>query len=116
MKKPDGRDQAFQFNYLLEESNMQTNLSNQQPQGNSKDFVVGDMVVIQNHIMGPLGSDSVFCIMKMKSDFLGDHVCMTDIDGKVWTSGTRYIRHASVAELNAKRRLTNAEQALAEVS
>ena len=29
MKKPDGRDQAFQFNYLIEESNMQTNLANQ---------------------------------------------------------------------------------------
>jgi len=28
MKKPDGRDQAFQFNYWLEESNMHTNLSN----------------------------------------------------------------------------------------
>lgn len=30
MKKPDGLDQAFQFNYLIEESNMQTNLANQQ--------------------------------------------------------------------------------------
>ena len=34
MKKPDGRDQAFQFNYLLEESNMQTNLSNQSSKDN----------------------------------------------------------------------------------
>lgn len=34
MKKPDGRDQAFQFNYLLEESNMQTNLANQTAKGN----------------------------------------------------------------------------------
>lgn len=34
MKKPDGRDQAFQFNYLIEESNMQTNLANQTAKGN----------------------------------------------------------------------------------
>lgn len=34
MKKPDGRDQAFQFNYWLEESNMQTNLSNQTTKDN----------------------------------------------------------------------------------
>ncbi|ARG16045.1 hypothetical protein B7L44_05235 [Acinetobacter nosocomialis] len=95
---------------------MQTNLSNQQPEGNLQEFIVGDMVVIQDHIMWPLGSDSIFCITEIKSDFLGDHVSMTDIKGNGWTSGTRYIRHATVAELNAKRRLTNAEHALAEVS
>lgn len=34
MKKPDLVHQASQFNYLLEESNMQTNLSNQTNKGN----------------------------------------------------------------------------------
>lgn len=34
MKKPDGLDQAFKFNYWLEESNMQTNLANQTAKGN----------------------------------------------------------------------------------
>ncbi|MDC4556223.1 hypothetical protein OHV56_17210 [Acinetobacter baumannii] len=92
------------------------NLSEQPIELNSQEFVVGDMVVIQNHIMGPLGSDNIFCIIEIKSDFLGDHVSMTDIDGKVWTSGARYIRHATIAENQLKRRLSAEELARAEVS
>jgi len=92
------------------------NLSEQPIELNSQEFVVGDMVVIQNHIMGPLGSDSIFCIIEIKSDFLGDNVSMTDINGMVLTSGVRYIRHATVAENQLKRRLTTEELARAEVS
>lgn len=92
------------------------NLSEQPTELNSQEFVVGDMVVIQNHIMGPLGSDSIFCVIEIKSDFLGEHVSMTDIDEKVWTSGVQYIRHATVAENQLKRRLTAEELARAEVS
>ncbi|MDO7476373.1 hypothetical protein Q5X68_11440 [Acinetobacter baumannii] len=93
-----------------------SNLSERSAELNSEEFVVGDMVVIQNHIMGPLGSDSIFCIIEIKSDFLGDHVSMTDTNGKIWTSGVRYIRHATVAENQLKRRLTTEELARAEVS
>ncbi|HFP7023877.1 TPA: hypothetical protein ACHKB2_001744 [Acinetobacter baumannii] len=92
------------------------NLSEQPTELNSQEFVVGDMVVIQNHIIGPLGSDNIFCIIEIKSDFLGDHVSMADINGKVRISGTRYIRHATVAENQLKRRLTAEELARAEVS
>lgn len=92
------------------------NLSEQPTELNSQEFVVGDMVVIQNHIMGPLGSDSIFCIIEIRSDFLGDHVSMTDSNGKIWTSGSQYIRHATVAENQLKRRLTAEELARAEVS
>ena len=95
---------------------MQSNLSEQPVELNSEEFVVGDMVVIQNHIIGPLGSDSIFCIIEIKNDFLGDHVSMTDIDGKVWTSGSQYIRHATVAENQLKRRLSAGELEWAEVS
>lgn len=93
-----------------------SNLSEQPTELNSQEFVVGDIVVIQNHIIGPLGSNSIFCIIEIKSDFLGDHVSMTDINGKVWTSGVRYIRHATIAENQLKRRLNAEELARAEVS
>lgn len=79
------------------------------------DFLIGDAVVIKNHIMGPLQSDSIFCITEYKEDFLDAPVSMIDPHGMTWTSGTKHIRPATVAELNAKRRLTMAEQALAEV-
>lgn len=92
------------------------NLSEQPIELNSQEFVVGDMVVIHNHIMGPLGSDSIFCIIEIKSDFLGEHVSMTDISGNVWTSGVKYIRHATVAENQLKRRLTAEELARVELS
>ena len=42
------------------------NLSEQPTELNSQEFVVGDMVVIQNHIIGPLGSDNIFCIIEIK--------------------------------------------------
>ncbi len=93
-----------------------SNLAEQISEYKPIEFLVGDMVVIQNHIIGPFGSDSIFCIIEIKSDFLGDHVSMTDTDGKVWTSGVRYIRPATLAELKAKRRLTTEELARAEVS
>ena len=79
------------------------------------DFLIGDLVVIRNHIMGHMQSDSIFCITEYKEDFLGAHVSMIDPHGMTWTSGTKHIRPVTVAELNAKRRLTKAEQALAEV-
>ncbi|WP_431014386.1 hypothetical protein [Acinetobacter nosocomialis] len=95
---------------------MESNLSELSTKHNSHQFSVSDVVVIQNHIIWPLGSDSLFTIVGIKGDFLGDHVSMVDINGNVWTSGVKFLRHATVAEHNAKRRLTNAEQALAEVS
>lgn len=82
---------------------------------NNADFLIGDTVVLCDHFSGPLAYDALFCIFEYKEDFLGAHVSMTDPRGTTWRGGTQHIRPATIAELNAKRRLTAAEQALAEV-
>lgn len=70
------------------------------------DFEIGKKVVIKGHILGPYGSDSVFTITEVKTDFLGSHVSMVDSQGKTWTSAIQYIRHATALEEKAKHRLT----------
>ncbi|WP_423854258.1 hypothetical protein [Acinetobacter guillouiae] len=77
----------------------------------TSDFLVGDVVVIINH-----QATDLFTILKVKGDFLGDWVFMTNSKNVEWTSGTRFIRPATTAEIQANRRLTGAEQAIAEVS
>ena len=76
------------------------------------DYLLGDVVVIidQN------ATNFIFTVTGVKSDFLGDWVDMVDHQNVKWTSGTKFIRSATVAEIQAKRRLTKVEQALAEVS
>lgn len=90
---------------------MQTNLSNQTAKGNLPDFLVGDLVVLTPH-----GSkDYLLEIIgyKYTNDLYRVKVISSGACGPVHKS---QIRHATVAELNARRRLTDVEQALAEVS
>ncbi len=76
------------------------------------DYLLGDVVVIIDHN----ATNFIFTVTEVKSDFLGDWVDMVDHRNVKWTSGTKFIRSATVAEIQAKRRLTKVEQALAEVS
>ncbi len=90
---------------------MQNNLSEQPIELNSQDFLVGDVVVLT-----PQGSkDHLLEIIDYKytNDLFRVKVISSGACGSIHKS---QIRHATVAELNAKRRLTKAEQALAEVS
>ena len=68
------------------------NLSEQPIELNSPDFLIGDVVVLTKECR------------TIKSE---NHLILVS---------SKEIRTATVAELNAKRRLTSAEQALAEVS
>lgn len=102
MKKPDLRNQAFGI-HNLGEMNM-VNLSKQAIENNT-DFLVGDVVV---HVPEN-ASDDLFTVLDYQPN---DHYWL-ESDYLVHQSN---IRHATPAELNAKRRLTNAEQALTEVS
>ena len=77
----------------------------------NSDFLAGDTVVIIDHN----ATNFIFTVTNVNGDFLGDWVDMVDDQNMKWISGTKFIRPASVAELQAKRRLTEAEQALAEV-
>ena len=81
------------------------------PLESSSDFLAGDTVVIIDHN----ATNFIFTVTNVNGDFLGDWVDMVDDQNMKWISGTKFIRPASVAELQAKRRLTEAEQALAEV-
>ncbi|HCW5857288.1 TPA: hypothetical protein OXR44_003112 [Acinetobacter baumannii] len=88
-----------------------TNLSNQTTERNQPEFLVGDVVVLT-----PQGSkDYLLEIIDYKytNDLFRVKVISSGACGPIHKS---QIRHATVAELNAKRRLTSAEQALAEVS
>ncbi|MCT9216796.1 hypothetical protein KTH88_06255 [Acinetobacter baumannii] len=87
------------------------NLSEQPTELNSQDFLVGDVVVLTSQ-----GSkDYLLEIIDYKytNDLFRVKVISSGACGPIHKS---QIRHATVAELNAKRRLTSAEQALAEVS
>ena len=83
---------------------MKKNLT-QQPSNDKSDFLAGDVVVFKD----PNKPDHLMTVHKVVGDgvFLGgnDNFALTHL-----------IRTASVAEVLAKRRLTTAEQSLAEVS
>ncbi|MCE6628386.1 hypothetical protein KSA08_09565 [Acinetobacter pittii] len=90
---------------------MQTNLSNQANEHNLQEFLVGDVVVLTEDCRNFKSND----LFKVKNKTLtrlwtiesGNHLILVS---------SKEIRIATVSELNAQRRLTNAEQALAEVS
>ncbi|WP_241675203.1 hypothetical protein [Acinetobacter guerrae] len=87
-----------------------TNLTEQQNEDN-QEFLIGDAVVLTSGCKNFISND-LFEIQAKSTDALwtiksSNHVLLvTNIE----------IRTATVAELNAKRRLTDAEMALGEVS
>lgn len=83
---------------------MSTNLT-QQPTDDNSDFLAGDVVVF----VDALKPDDLMTVHNVQ----GNSVLL---DGNRNFALNHLIRSASVAELNAKRRLTLAEQSLGEVS
>lgn len=82
------------------------NLSQELDQNNEHiNFLVGDFVVYESELM----QGDLFEIIYVSAD----RIMMRDADNR-YSDGIN-IRHASVAELRAKRRLCFAEQAIAEV-
>lgn len=93
-----------------------TNISNEVTTHNS-DFIVGDTVVIKTpleFINRTFDSDELFIVQEICVLQSGGVTIL--IDGNRVVVADSELRHASIAELNAKRRITNSEQALAEVS
>lgn len=89
-----------------------TNISNEITTYNC-DFVVGDMVVINSPLQfvdRSFDSDELFTVEAALNSGI-----TISIDGKQVTAAATELRHATIAEVNAKRRITKSEQALAEV-
>lgn len=84
---------------------MQTNVSNQSTNYNLPEFIPGDVVVLTD----PTSSNELHEIEAFQP---AEYYWL--VGGGIVHK--KDIRTATVAELNAKRRLTSAEQALAEVS
>jgi hypothetical protein len=91
--------------------NMQTNLSNQTSKHNLQEFLVGDVVVLTEECRSFKSND----LFEVKNKTLTSLWTIKSENHLILVS-SKEIRTATVAELNAKRRLTSAEQALAEVS
>jgi hypothetical protein len=91
--------------------NMQTNLSNQTSEGNSPEFLVGDVVVLTEDCRNFKSND----LFEVKNKTL-TRLWTIKSENHLILVSSKEIRTATIAELNAKRRLTNAEQALAEMS
>lgn len=93
-----------------------TNISNEVSTHNT-DFIVGDTVVIKTpleFINRTFDSDELFIVQDI-CGLLSKGVTIL-INGERVIAADSELRHASVAELNAKRRLSKTEQVLAEVS
>ncbi|RZG63802.1 hypothetical protein EXE25_18505 [Acinetobacter bouvetii] len=83
---------------------MSTNLT-QQPIENNADFLAGDVVVFrQEH-----KPNYLMTVHRVQSDGVL-------LDGNRKFALSHFLRHARIAELNAKRRLTTVELAVGEVS
>lgn len=74
-------------------------------QSEKSDFLVGDVVVFIDAFM----HDDIMTVHKVQSDGIL-------LDGNRKFALAHLLRHASTAELKLKRRLTDAELAMAEVS
>ncbi|WP_114183705.1 hypothetical protein [Acinetobacter baumannii] len=88
-----------------------TNLSNQTTERNQPEFLVGDVVVLTKECRSFKSND----LFKVKNKTL-TRLWTIKSENHLILVSSKEIRTATVAELNAKRRLTSAEQALAEVS
>ncbi|WP_031981482.1 hypothetical protein [Acinetobacter baumannii] len=88
-----------------------TNLSNQTTERNQPEFLVGDVVVLTKECRTFKSND----LFEVKNKTLTSLWTIKSEKHLILVS-SKEIRTATVAELNAKRRLTSAEQALAEGS
>ena len=73
----------------------------------SSDFLIGDAVVL-NEVIGNF--DEIYNVVEVYENTVDVYIGIG-----ILTLNKKFIRSASTIELNAKRRLTEAEQALAEV-
>lgn len=89
---------------------MQTNLPNQTANYNLPEFLPGDVVVLTEECRSFKSND----LFEVKNKTLNSLWTIKSQNHLILVS-SKEIRTATVAELNAKRRLTSAEQALAEV-
>ena len=72
------------------------------------DFLIGDVVVLDQTRMNFNG---IYQIMEVYENMVAVYIGIG-----ILTLNKKFVRPASIIELNANRRLTEAEQALAEVS
>ncbi|ENV02071.1 hypothetical protein F968_02658 [Acinetobacter sp. NIPH 817] len=104
--------QAGVVRHSIEVDQMNTNnLSNQTTERNQPEFLVGDVVVLTKECRSFKSND----LFEVKNKTLTSLWTIKSENHLILVS-SKEIRTATVAELNAKRRLTSAEQALAEVS
>lgn len=112
IKKPLPARTGVVYRHSVEVNQMnKTNLSNQSMNSNDLDFLVGDMVVLTEECRTFKSND----LFEVKNKTLTSLWTIKSENHLILVS-SKEIRTATVAELNAKRRLTSAEQALAEVS
>ncbi|HHN5841656.1 TPA: hypothetical protein ACRRE8_003601 [Acinetobacter baumannii] len=90
---------------------MQNNLANQSANYNLPEFLSGDVVVLTEECRTFKSND----LFEVKNKTLTSLWTIKSENHLILVS-SKEIRTATVAELNAKRRLTSTEQALAEVS
>ncbi len=112
IKKPLPAQTGVVYRHSVEMNQMnKTNLSNQTTERNQPEFLVGDVVVLTKECRS-FKSNNLF---EVKNKTLTS-LWTIKSQNHLFLVSSKEIRTATVAELNAKRRLTSAEQALAEVS
>ncbi len=111
-KKPLPAVTGVVYRHSVEMNQMnKTNLSNQTTERNQPEFLVGDVVVLTKECRTFKSND----LFEVKNKTL-TRLWTIKSENHLILVSSKEIRTATVAELNAKRRLTKAEQALAEVS
>lgn len=112
IKKPLPAQTGVVYRHSVEMNQMnKTNLSNQTTERNQPKFLVGDVVVLTKECRSFKSND----LFEVKNKTLTS-LWTIKSQNHLFLVSSKEIRTATVAELNAKRRLTSAEQALAEVS
>ncbi len=112
IKKPLPAQTGVVYRHSVEMNQMnKTNLSNQTTERNQPEFLVGDVVVLTKECRSFKSND----LFEVKNKTLTSLWTIKSENHLILVS-SKEIRTVTVAELNAKRRLTSAEQALAEVS
>ncbi|HAV4456484.1 TPA: hypothetical protein JIR19_04500 [Acinetobacter baumannii] len=112
IKKPLPAQTGVVYRHSVEMNQMnKTNLSNQTTERNQPEFLVGDVVVLTKECRSFKSND----LFEVKNKTLTS-LWTIKSQNHLFLVSSKEIRTATVAELNAKRRLTKAEQALAEVS